>query len=105
MAAVPTIPPIKGANAESTSSRYPSIQGSARPNDPGALGAEMPSDQTAKEKATNYYDRGLVTKNDMMAPKPHSDPIIATVGQRSARLLVSSKMKTEARTTKAVMAM
>ena len=39
-----------------------------------------------------------------MAPKPQSDPIIATVGQRSGRLLVSKRIQTEARTTNAVIA-
>jgi hypothetical protein len=51
------------------------------------------------------YDLGLVTKNDMIAPKLQSEPIIATVGQRSARLLVSKRMQTEARITSAVIAM
>jgi hypothetical protein len=50
------------------------------------------------------YGLGRVTKNDIIAPKLQSDPIIATVGQRSARLLVSKRMQTEARTTKAVIA-
>jgi hypothetical protein len=54
---------------------------------------------------TNRYDLGRVTKNDMIAPKPQRDPIMATVGQRSGRLLVSKRMHTEARTTSAVMVM
>ena len=61
----------------------------------------MPSQVRKK----NCYSLGRVTKNDMMAPKPQSDPIIATVGQRSARLLVSTRMQTEAITTRAAIAM
>jgi hypothetical protein len=73
------------------------------------LGNKAPSLQIRSGRAFSktdkaLYDLGRVTKNDMTAPKPQSDPIIATVGQRSARLLVSKRMQTEARTTKVVIA-
>lgn len=51
------------------------------------------------------YNVGRVTKKETIAPKPQIDPIITTVGQRSARLLVSRRMQIEARITKAVIAM
>ena len=97
MAAVPTIPPIKGANAESTvhpSSRSAFRQGgkSCEPAEASAFGLSLPPDVLRRRACPSQvrkdcYSLGRVTKNDMMAPKPQSDPIIATVGQRSARLL------------------
>jgi hypothetical protein len=60
---------------------------------------------TSPSKPNRRYKAGRVTKNETIAPNPQSDPIIVTVGQRSARLLVSRRMQIEARITKAVIAM
>ena len=70
-----------------------------------SLRVHVPARRACPRKSKKPYSLGRVTKNDMMAPKPQSDPIIATVGQRSARLLVSKRMQTEAITTRAVIAM